>query len=73
MKASPCKGCPDRTLTCHSVCRRYEDWKIEKAAQQDWLREQNSVAVSDSVVRRHWKNQRYGSRVRSKVDREGRR
>ena len=52
----PCKGCTDRTLTCHSVCRRYEDWKIERAAIKDYTREMNREFVSDAVIRRHWRN-----------------
>lgn len=23
----PCKGCDDRTITCHSFCGRYKEWK----------------------------------------------
>lgn len=73
MKVSPCKDCLDRTLTCHSVCRRYEDWKIENAARQDWLREQNSVEISDSVIRRNWKRKRYCRQQKSKINIENRR
>ena len=40
MKAGPCKGCYDRKLGCHGVCTRYQDWKIERAAELDWLKEQ---------------------------------
>ena len=40
MKAGPCKGCLDRKLGCHGVCVAYQDWKIERAAELDWLAEQ---------------------------------
>ena len=26
----PCKGCQDRTITCHGVCQKYQDWKQER-------------------------------------------
>ena len=68
----PCKGCEKRTLTCHGVCRQYEDWKIERAAINDYNREQNAVYLSESSLRKYWKNQRFG-RHRGKVDREQRR
>ena len=29
----PCKGCTDRTLTCHGFCQRYKEWKAEHAAE----------------------------------------
>ena len=73
MTKCPCKGCENSTVTCHSVYRRYEDWKIENAARQDWLREQNSVEISDSVIRRNWKRKRYCRQQKSKINIENRR
>lgn len=29
-KLSPCKGCEDRVVGCHSVCERYITWKAER-------------------------------------------
>lgn len=26
----PCKGCTDRTLTCHGFCDEYKAWKAER-------------------------------------------
>lgn len=26
----PCKGCNDRTITCHSVCRPYQEYKADR-------------------------------------------
>lgn len=40
----PCKGCADRTITCHSVCRRYAEWK-------DWKEEGNRVRAAEAVKR----------------------
>ena len=40
----PCKGCTDRTITCHSVCRRYAEWK-------DWKEEGNRVRAAEAVKR----------------------
>ena len=40
---SPCKGCTDRTLTCHGFCKRYQAWKEEHEAEMEWTRQQNSI------------------------------
>ena len=29
----PCKGCVDRTVTCHGRCPRYEEFKKDKEEQ----------------------------------------
>ena len=62
MSKCPCKGCERRTLTCHGVCRQYEDWKIERAAMLDWKREQNDPLLSDNIRRKYWRNQRFSRR-----------
>lgn len=36
----PCKGCQDRTITCHGGCKRYQEWKSEHEKKQEWLRSQ---------------------------------
>ena len=33
----PCRGCLDRTLTCHGVCERFAEWKEEQAKKKAWL------------------------------------
>lgn len=38
---NPCHGCTDRTITCHGVCRRYQDWAKENEEKKEWLRKQN--------------------------------
>ena len=35
----PCKGCTDRTIVCHSLCRRYTEWKEERENVNKWLRD----------------------------------
>lgn len=39
----PCQGCKHRTITCHGVCKKYQDWKKEDEKQKAWLREQQYV------------------------------
>lgn len=34
----PCKGCEDRTITCHGVCKRYQEWKKNLDETNKWLR-----------------------------------
>ena len=40
MMKNPCHECTDRTITCHGVCRRYEEWKKENEKKKKWLNEQ---------------------------------
>ena len=35
----PCKGCTDRTITCHGVCRLYQEWKEQAEKEAEWLRD----------------------------------
>jgi hypothetical protein len=58
----PCKGCEKRTQTCHGMCQEYEDYKIERAAINDYNRERNQVTVSDYSIRRYWLNRRLSKR-----------
>ena len=41
----PCRDCHDRTMTCHMVCRWYQDWKAmneeqktDEQAEREFLR-----------------------------------
>ena len=38
MKKGPCKDCMNRTITCHVICQRYEEWKKENEKQKEWER-----------------------------------
>ena len=33
----PCRGCTDRTLTCHGVGERFAEWKKYEADRKAWL------------------------------------
>ena len=33
----PCRGCTDRTLTCHGFCERFAEWKEEQTKKKAWL------------------------------------
>lgn len=43
----PCRGCPDRTITCHGVCKKYQDWREVFDREKEWRRSQNPI-YSDS-------------------------
>ena len=45
----PCKGCADRTVTCHGVCRSYQEWKKEHEEKKQWLRDQMPVANERAI------------------------
>ena len=40
---TPCNGCTDRTITCHGVCRRYQEWKEEQEKVKQWLKDQEPI------------------------------
>ena len=39
----PCRGCPDRTITCHGFCERYRDWREVFEKEKEWKRRQNPI------------------------------
>lgn len=51
----PCKGCEDRTLTCHSVCAEYKAWKgqIQAESHALWLWKDSHT---DKNKLRFWKD-----------------
>ena len=51
----PCRGCTDRTITCHGVCERYQEWKKENDAEKKWLREQKPQ-LNENVYKQQAKN-----------------
>lgn len=58
MPASPCKGCEERQLHCHSGCERYREYRsqLEKnKAEQHAKVEENAFMydIKKSVARRY--------------------
>ena len=53
MKLGPCKGCTDRTITCHVVCTRYQEWKKELEETKQWLNDQKPVTTIHNVHERN--------------------
>lgn len=51
----PCKGCENRTITCHGVCRKYEEWKIYNEDRKKWLKDQSQY-VNEGAVKGGLKN-----------------
>lgn len=66
MIKGPCKDCENRTITCHVVCRRYQDWKKEHEAAMEDLRRRKERPISTESLRKHWINLRYINRQRTK-------
>lgn len=50
-KSGPCRGCPDRTVTCHGFCKKYQDWKKEHDEAMEWLKDKNSSPTSEGAKR----------------------
>ena len=61
---TPCKDCFDRTITCHSVCRRYQDWKKEHEEQMAARRAEREKysTLSEHSKRKSWANKRLANR-----------
>ena len=34
---NPCRYCEDRTVGCHSTCKKYKDWKEEDKARKQLI------------------------------------
>ena len=52
----PCKGCEDRTITCHGNCERYKEYKIELGKMNKWIQIQNAATFSDRAKQRYNNN-----------------
>jgi hypothetical protein len=63
MKKSPCNGCTNRTVTCHGVCRRYQEWQDENEKVKQWLRDQAPI-TSENVLKAQNKRLRHGGKSR---------
>ena len=58
----PCKGCTDRTVTCHAMCERFEAWRKMKDEAIEARARMNENAISRKGLRAIWKGMRYGRR-----------
>jgi len=36
---NPCFNCSERSMSCHSVCNMYKDWKAEHEAKREFERQ----------------------------------
>jgi len=65
MKPSPCKGCEDKMVGCHSVCRSYKEWKEETHAESEWLKS-HRVDMTEPARRRQieWLKKNRGGKQR---------
>ena len=59
MPVAPCKGCPDRHLNCHSVCKPYLDYRKEQDDTNAWLRSQ-AQALADNACYKYDTNRPSG-------------
>ena len=66
----PCRGCTDRTITCHGVCRRYQDWKKQDEAEKKWLREQQPQ-INENAYKQQMKKIRNRARGWGKISKSG--
>jgi hypothetical protein len=57
----PCKDCEDRTVTCHGVCGRYQEWKKTETEKKEEINRMNGSkdTMSDAKKRAIWRKLRY--------------
>ena len=54
----PCKGCHDRTVTCHGVCEKFAEWKSVQAEAQARRQEEKEKlpGIDMTQMRKYWRN-----------------
>ena len=56
----PCKGCENRTVTCHGTCKGYTEWKAWKAEQEETRKKERPYYdLSHDQEMKYRKNLRY--------------
>ena len=59
-KPCPCKGCTERTISCHGFCKRYQEWKAgENAVHQKFAEERSPTGMEVMIhksMRDLWKS-----------------
>ena len=50
MTISPCKNCPDRTATCHTVCDKYKEFK--KQTHEEYVQRFRENEIESYEIRR---------------------
>ena len=65
----PCKGCTDRKLGCHGMCRKYQEWKKEHDDKMNWLSFQHKPIGSEDKQRMF--DQKMRRKARGYVVRDG--
>ena len=66
-KDCPCKpDCKKRSAECHGNCPEYEQWRKKLDSDNDKEREfqKKYNTISETNVRKIWRNQRYDKRKR---------
>ena len=69
----PCKDCERRTMTCHGVCREYQDWKKEVEARNAIRNADRKRfdTMSESKKKAIWRKLRYDRRGPRNNHKEG--
>ena len=52
---TPCRGCEDRILGCHSTCQKYIDWKkkVQEYNDKMYADKKNSYMPEAFMLRRN--------------------
>ena len=51
--ASPCVGCPDRKVGCHSTCDGYAEWKAKYQEYKRWLWNNRHPLIKQYIDKKH--------------------
>lgn len=61
-KQSPCLGCENRHVGCHSECEVYKDYRREADIERDRRYEAQKVLFVSTDRRKYFKDRRWGSK-----------
>ena len=69
LEMSPCKGCTNRSPTCHGSCEEYKAWRDRYQAQQKHLADNRNrwgVPMTAAREKAYENHQLYGASIRRK-------
>ena len=63
----PCRGCENRTITCHGVCQEYKSWQEwHEGINKKKRMETDNRQLSHGLIRKYWRNIKLGRGVASR-------
>ena len=63
-----CQGCSERYVGCHGECEKYIEWrkKLDAKRKEEQLKTQSMSTVSETAMRKIWRDMRYQRQLKMK-------